>query len=157
MRDRHSSLLTFVNQRTVDETTNDYCRTMRTTSFLASTILSSVLLVGACGGDDSGKANSSPVSIEEFCGQIEALDAAGDPEDMASALATLEDLASAAPTKELRDALDTMLPLLQSMSEIDENDPNAFAEVMSMMMDPAIMEAGTVLEDFGAEECGFTE
>ena len=130
---------------------------MRTTSFLASTILSSVLLVGACGGDDSGKANSSPVSIEEFCGQIEALDAAGDPEDMASALATLEDLASAAPTKELRDALDTMLPLLQSMSEIDENDPNAFAEVMSMMMDPAIMEAGTVLEDFGAEECGFTE
>ena len=146
-----------MNQRTVDGTTNDYCRTMRTTSFLASTILSSVLLVGACGGDDSSKANSSPVSIEEFCGQIEALDAAGDPDDMASAIGALEDLVSAAPTKELREALDTMIPLLQNMADIDESDPNAFAEVMSMMMDPAIIEAGTVLEEFGAEECGFTE
>jgi len=124
---------------------------------IAVTSLSSGLVLGACGGDDSSNANSSPVSIEEFCDQIEALDVAGDPDDIASALGALKDLASAAPTKELRDALNTMLPLLESVSEIDESDPNAFAEVMSMMMDPAIMEAGTVLEDFGAEECGFTE
>ena len=122
-------------------------------SLIALAVLSPLV---SCGGDDSG-AGSSPVSVEEFCAQIEALDAAGDPDDMASALGALKDLASAAPTKELRDALNTMLPLLESMSEIDESDPNAFAEVMSMMMDPAIMEAGTVLEDFGAEECGFTE
>ena len=128
------------------------------TSFAISvTVLSSSLVLGACGGDDSSKANSAPVSIEEFCDQIEALDAAGDPDDMASVIDALEGLVSAAPTKELRDALDTMIPVLQNMADIDESDPDAFAEVMSMMMDPAIIEAGTVLEEFGAEECGFTE
>lgn len=121
----------------------------------SATLIATASLV-ACGGDDSPSGGSA-VSVEEFCARIEALDAAGDPDDMAAALGALEDLTAAAPTKEVRDALEAMLPLLRNMSEIDESDPNAFAEVMSMMMDPDVMEAGTVLEQFGAEECGFTE
>ena len=128
------------------------------TSFaIAVTVLSSSLVLGACGGDDSSKANSSPVSIEEFCNKIEALEAAGDPDDMASAIAAISGLVESAPSPDVREALETLVPVITKMADIDEDDPDAIGELMGLMMDPDVIEAGAVLETFGAEECGFTE
>jgi hypothetical protein len=42
------------------------------------------------------------------------------------------------------------------MGDIDENDPDAVGELMGLLMDPEVMEASTVLEEFGTEQCGFS-
>ena len=123
---------------------------------IISAIGASSLLV-ACGGDDGSSGGSSEaVSVEEFCTRIEALESAAEPDDIGAAVAAIEGLVDAAPTDEVRDALETLIPVLARMSEIDENDPDAIGELMSLAMDPKIMEASTVLENFGTEQCGFT-
>ncbi len=111
----------------------------------------------ACGGDDDSSSADSVVSIEEFCAKVDALESAVEPDDMASAVAALSDLVDSSPTPEIRDALETLIPVITKMADIDENDPDAIGELMGLMMDPDVMEAGTVLENFGAEQCGFTE
>lgn len=118
-------------------------------------LIASASLFG-CGGDDSPSADSG-VSIEEFCNKIDALESAVEPDDMASAVAALSDLVDSSPTPDVRDALETLIPVIAKMADIDENDPDAIGELMGLMMDPDVMEAGTVLETFGAEQCGFTE
>ena len=124
--------------------------------FIISVFGAGSLLV-ACGGDDGTSGGSSEgVSVEEFCTRIEALESAAAPDDIGAAVAAIEGLVDAAPTDEVREALETLIPVLSRMSEIDENDPDAIGELMSLAMDPKIMEASTVLENFGTEQCGFT-
>ena len=125
-------------------------------------LLSSVALIGstsliACGGDDESSSADSAVSIEEFCAKIDDLESAVEPDDMASAVAALSDLVDSSPSSEVRKALETLIPVITKMADIDENDPDAIGELMGLMMDPDVMEAGTVLETFGAEQCGFSE
>lgn len=124
-------------------------------------LMTSVALIGstsliACGGDDSSS-GSSGVSIEEFCAKIDDLENALEPDDMASAVAALSELVDSSPSSEVRKALETLIPVITKMADIDENDPDAIGELMGLMMDPDVMEAGTVLETFGAEQCGFSE
>ena len=126
------------------------------TALTLSTLAASSLLV-ACGGDDGASGgNSENVSVEEFCTRIEALESAAEPDDIGAAVAAIEGLVDAAPTDQVREALETLIPVLARMSAIDENDPDAIGELMGLAMDPKIMEASAVLEEFGTEQCGFT-
>ena len=130
-------------------------------SVLAISAIGATGLLAACGGDDGGSGSGGGggdevASVEEFCSRIETLQSAVAPDDMVAAVAAIEDLVGAAPTDEVREALETLVPVLSRMSELDENDPDAIGELMELAMDPKIMEASTVLEEFGAEQCGFT-
>ncbi|MEY3679463.1 MAG: hypothetical protein ACO27U_04915 [Ilumatobacteraceae bacterium] len=132
---------------------------MRTTLARTAVLLSLVTvggLVSACGGDDgSSNGGGGAASVEEFCTQIENLESAVEPDDMAAAVGALQDLIDSAPSKDVREALETLIPVLEGMSSIDENDPEAMNDLMELMMDPKVMEASATLESFGAEECGF--
>ncbi len=135
---------------------------MRPTPFrstLTAGTIGALLFLGACGGDSNdggGASETGGVSNEQFCERIAALEAAVEPDDIGSAVAALEGLVDAAPTDEVRNALETLIPVLSRMSTIDENDPDAIGELMELAMDPEIMEASAVLETFGTEQCGFT-
>lgn len=129
-------------------------------SSLRSTLTASTLVaasfLAACGGDDGGSSGSGQaVSIEEFCQRIEALESAAAPDDIGAAVAAIQGLVDSAPTDEVRKALETLVPVLSRMSEIDENDPDAIGELMGLALDPEIMAASAVLETFGTDECGF--
>lgn len=115
-------------------------------------------LLVACGGDEGSEngGGSGSVSIEEFCSRIDALASAVEPDDIGAAVAAIEGLIDAAPTAEVRDALETLVPVLSRMGAIDENDPAAIGELMELAMDPEVMEASAVLEEFGTEQCGFS-
>lgn len=125
-----------------------------------ATVGAAALLV-ACGGDggsstgSDGALGGSAVSIEEFCDKIDALESAVAPDDLGAAVIAIQGLVDSAPTPEVRDALETLLPVLTEMTDVDENDPDAFARLMAMAMDPKIAAAGEVLERFGTEQCGF--
>lgn len=130
-------------------------------SVLTISAIGAAFVLVACGGDDGGSVaggdgRGDTASVEEFCTRIEALESAAEPEDLGAAVAAIEDLVDAAPTDEVREALETLIPVLARMSAIDENDPDAIGELMGLAMDPKIMEASAVLEEFGTEQCGFT-
>lgn len=111
----------------------------------------------SCGGDDGGF-GSNALSTEEFCDKVSSLDSmTGEtPEELAAAMKIFRELASDAPTAELRDAMKALLPIVEQMSTVDENDPEAFSKVMELMMDPAVIAAGSVLEEFSTTECGMS-
>lgn len=113
-------------------------------------------LLVACGGGGGDANDAGSTSVEAFCDRIAALETAVAPDDVEAAVAALEDLVKAAPNDEVREALETLVPVLTRMSEIDESDQDAINELMDLMVDPKVMEASTVLEDFGSEECGLS-
>lgn len=113
------------------------------------------LLLAACGGDDGG----STASDEEFCAELAALeeaDAGGDGSDEldAEALAQLQDLADRAPNEDLRTALETLGDIAEQMSDLDEDDPEAFGQVMALMFDPDVISAGETLDTYMVDVCG---
>ena len=131
-------------------------RTIRTLTALSMCLA----LVGAsCGGDDGGFAGSA-LTDEEFCSKITEMESLGSGEteaDMAAAVAVIEDLATSAPTKELRDALETLVPVMTEMAGIDENDPDAMNKAFEVMMDPKVIAAGELIDKYGTETCGFSD
>ena len=131
---------------------------MRTHTRTLATLSISLFLVGvSCGGDDGGFGGNA-LSDEEFCAEIAAIDNV-DPsvDDMTDIVAMIEGLADKAPTKELRDAMVALVPVMTAMSEIDDNDPDAMNKVMEIMMDPEVIAAGTVLETYSTETCGIDD
>lgn len=129
-------------------------RTTRTLSVIA---LSLVLAGTACGGGDS---SGSGLTDEEFCVKVAEMETLGSGEteaDMAAAVAALDDLAAAAPTKELREALETLGPVMTEMAGLDENDPEAMNKAFEIMMDPKVMAAGELIEKYGSETCGLDD
>ena len=132
-------------------------RSYRLRSALALLSIGAASLLVACGGDDGGSSGGDgAVSIEEFCDRISALESAAEPDDIGAAVAAIEGLVDAAPTAEVRDALETLVPVLSRMGAIDENDPEGIGELMGLAMDPEVMAASAVLEEFGTEQCGFS-
>jgi len=110
----------------------------------------------SCGSDSS----SSRSSDEEFCAKLIEIEASNalnlednDPEMLKEMLIVFSDLAKSAPTDELKKAFETMGPLLEKMSQIDENDPDAFGEVMAMMFDPEVAAAGETLDAYSTDVC----
>ena len=110
----------------------------------------------SCGSDSS----SSRSSDEEFCAKLIEIEASNalnlednDPEVLKEMLTVFADLAKTAPTDKLKKAFETMGPLLEKMSQIDENDPDAFGEVFSMMFDPEVAAAGETLDAYSTDVC----
>lgn len=104
--------------------------------------------------------SSNRLSDEEFCAKLIEIDASNafnlddnDPEMLKEMLIVFADLAKTAPTDELKKAFETMGPLLEKMSQIDENDPDAFGEVMSMMFDPEVAAAGETFDAYSTDVC----
>lgn len=127
---------------------------MRNTARTLTALALCLALEGAsCGGDDSG--SGPALSNEEFCAKVEALDAM-DPgtDDMAEVVATVEELADAAPSEELRDAMRALVPVMTALENLDENDPDAMNKIMEIMMDPEVIAAGELIENFSSETCG---
>lgn len=108
----------------------------------------------ACGGDSSGS-SSGAMSDEEFCGEVERLNASDPSDDLDLALRILGDLADKAPNAEVRDALQAIGPVMEEMSNIDESDPEAMARAFELMFSPELVKAGEVLNEYSSEVCGF--
>jgi len=114
------------------------------------------LVAVACGS------SSSRLSDEEFCAKLSDFQSASDvnsdassPEALKAVLPLIADLAKNAPNDELKKALETMGPIIEKMSSLDENDPDAFGEMMSLMFDPAVASAGKVIETYSTDVCKF--
>ena len=110
----------------------------------------------ACGS------SSSRLSDEEFCAKLSDFQSASNvnsdassPEALKAILPLIADLAKNAPNDELKKALETMGPIIEKMSSLDENDPDAFGEMMSLMFDPAVASAGKVIETYSTDVCKF--
>jgi hypothetical protein len=114
-------------------------------------VTSLVLGLAACGGGGGSVAGGS---AEEFCAELERLEAMPETDDITAGLRAFAELRDTAPNGEIRDALDTLTQLIESLGEFDENDPDAFGAVFGLFADSEVMEAVESLETFGREECG---
>ena len=115
------------------------------------------LSIISCGGD-SGL--SSKASEAEFCAMLQAIEseqvfenAMEDPAALTEATQVLTDLAKAAPTAELKEAIESLIPVMETMATIDENDPEALASLMELMSDPKLESAGETVDAFTEDVC----
>ena len=159
-----------------------YVTSHRTLS-LRSTIkrslpLVALLVLGACGGNDSATQDTSnasdstaagapvEVSFEEFCSsadannsklpQIESTDDAAAITTKINALATaLSDTASKAPT-EIKSAADKVAAAAQAMADSLKSDPSldSFDAVVTKFATPDIDAATESINKFVSEKCG---
>lgn len=117
---------------------------------LAGATLVSLLLAG-CGGDDQAER----LDDEAFCARVASLEAtSGDEAPDAADLAELRTLAEQAPSDELRDAIETLVPLIERFAELDENDPEALGLVFDVLADPKFQAASEKLERYATTTCG---
>ena len=115
------------------------------------------LSIISCGGD-SGL--SSQASEAEFCAMLQAIEsdqvfenAMDDPEATAEATKLLTDLAAAAPTTELKEAVETLIPVMEALASLDENDPDALASLSELMSDPDLEAAGETVDTYSKDVC----
>lgn len=141
---------------------------MHTTRARSAVVLGALaLLVGACSsgdGESSGSDSAAqPDGASDFCAQLESasqeetLDAGDDPEAAAAAAEELRALATEAP-EEVAGAITTLADVLDELAQLDqsgEGDMEDFGRVMELMLDPEVIEAGAVLEQYAVAECGF--
>lgn len=111
----------------------------------------SVPLVACGGGGDPFVGGS----VEEFCAEIERLEAMPETEDPLEGLQALAGLVDKAPSKEIRQALSTLVDVVSSFGDVDENDPDAFGAFFALLLNPEVVKAGETLDAFGEKECGF--
>ena len=133
---------------------------MRKTSFrllLATLALSAVVI--SCGGDAMGGNGGTRLTDEAFCAKITGLnnETSGDassPQEMLDSLNLLKDLAKIAPTAELQQAIEVFTPLLEEMTKLDENDPEAFSTMFGQLFNPELIKALEVLDAYTTDVCG---
>jgi hypothetical protein len=118
------------------------------------------LSIISCGGD-SGL--SSKASEAEFCAMLQAIEsdqvfenAMDDPEATAEAIKLLTDLAEAAPTAELAEAIEALIPVMEALATLDENDPDALASLSELMSDPKLESAGETVDTYSTDVCKIT-
>ncbi len=139
---------------TLIHTTSRFMSPRRAVVFLLPILGLSII---SCGGD-SGL--SSKDSEEEFCAMLQAIESKQvfensmeDPAALTEATQVLTGLAKAAPTAELREAIESLIPVMQTMVTIDENDPEALASLMELMSDPKLESAGETVDAYIADVC----
>lgn len=117
-----------------------------------SSVALSCLVLASCGGESGTSAVD-----ESFCKEVEKLDQLDIETDIAAAAGILSELAQKAPSDEVRDALNTIAPIFERLSTVDENDATALSEIAQLMSSPEVTQASAVLERYGAEVCKFPE
>lgn len=116
---------------------------------LAGAVLGGLLLTG-CGGDDG----AGQLDDAAFCERVAAFEAAaGDEAPDAAELGELRRLAEQAPTDELRDAIETLIPVIERFAELDEDDPEAFELVAELLAEPDYLTAAQTLETYATDTC----
>ena len=138
---------------------------MRTTSprLFVATLALSIVAISCGGGDDAMGGNSSTrLSDEAFCAKITALNNetssdSPNPEEMLGMLTVIQDMAKVAPTAELQEALEAYTPLLEKMSKLDQNDPEAFATIIGDFITPPLLKAAEVLGAYTTDVCGIED
>jgi hypothetical protein len=115
------------------------------------------LSIISCGGD-SGL--SSQGSEEEFCAMLQSIEsdqvfenAMDDPEATAEAIKLLTELAQAAPTAELEESVEALIPVMEALATLDENDPDALASLSELMSDPDLEAAGETVDTYSKDVC----
>lgn len=122
---------------------------MRRLSVIAAAGALFASIATGCGDDGDEVASAS---TEDFCALFE--DVATEEGDDDVDLAELDRVIAAAPA-ELRGDLGVLRDVFQQMDGVDEDDPEAFGQVMSVMFDPEVTGAIERIEAWGVENCGF--
>jgi hypothetical protein len=154
-----------------------YQRSLRRTRLIKCGLpLVALLVLGACGGNDSATQDTAvmsenstatgEVSFEEFCSsadannsklpQIESTDDAAAITTKINALATaLSDTASKAPT-EIKSAADKVAAAARAMADSLKSDPSldSFDAVVTKFATPDIDAATESINKFVSEKCG---
>jgi hypothetical protein len=119
-------------------------------SLRAGAVLIALVLVG-CGGDDGAER----LDDDAFCARVATLEAAssGEAPDAVD-VSELRKLAEQAPNDELRAAIETLVPVIERFTELDENDPEALGLVFELLVDPAFQEATETVEAYATGTCG---
>lgn len=116
-----------------------------------------ISILPACGEDDD--AGGGRLSDEAFCALVEQQFAeaeaeAEDPEAFFSEIfGLMGDLAGRAPTAELTSAMQRLGEVGENLSDIDEDDPDAFGEIFALMMDPSVTAAMDTLDEYFTTTC----
>lgn len=106
---------------------------------------------GTPGGTDT--TTESPTDADGFCALLGDDDIDLDP-TTDEGLALMDEIREVAPA-ELQDPIAVIFGAFEQFEDLDEEDPDAFAEVMALMFDPEFIAAGEALEAYGVDECGF--
>lgn len=136
-------------------------RTSRLTAGIGALCLAgSMSVLAACGGDDAGGTGSgAPLSDEAFCALVdETLTAAEelpDDEFESAVFGIVADLATRAPNAEIRDAMLKFGEVAEQLEGLDEDDPESFEEIFSIILDPSFIAAGETIDDYFTNTCGF--
>jgi hypothetical protein len=115
------------------------------------------LSIISCGGDSDSSAKASEA---EFCAMLQAIEsdqvfenAMEDPAALTEATQVLTDLAEAAPTAELTEAIEALIPVMEALATLDENDPDALASLSELMSDPDLEAAGETVDAYSTDVC----
>ncbi len=126
---------------------------LRRSRQLAAWALTGVLVAAAgCGRNhDTGRLDDAA-----FCEQIASLRAAadGDDEPTAADLEQLRSLARQAPDDGVHSAIETILPAIERLSQLDEDDPAAFEAILELVFSPEYLTAADTLESYAVDTCG---
>lgn len=135
--------------------------------FMAPAVIAAgFLLLPGCSDEDGsgGTAEGDVASAEDFCTRMRTLmergpmDTSDDPEAAAEAASQIRELADGAPP-EVAGALGTFADLMDEIAALetdgDAEGMDQFGEVMALMFDPEVIQAGAELSDYLVTECGF--
>lgn len=131
-------------------------RSVRVAAVAAAVVLGGGI-VAACGGDDGG--GGSALSDEAFCARVAEIEAEtaslSQEEADEQFLETFTALAAQAPNSELRSALTTLADVFEQLDAIDDDDPEAFGEIFTILGDQDFITAVSTVETYFVETCGF--
>ena len=123
---------------------------------LVATLALSIVTISCGGGGDAMGGNSGTrLSDEAFCAKITPIIIGDDTsrQAMLDSLEVMKDLAKVAPTAELQEALEALIPYFEKMSKLDQNDPQFGAQYLALAT-PELLNAGAVLDAYGRRVCG---
>jgi hypothetical protein len=108
----------------------------------------------ACGDDGDSGSSGETGDAEAFCVRLEELqEEEGLDLDDDGAAAALEELADLAP-EEIDGEVNRIQRAFEALSELDQDDPDAFEEVLELVYDPAVIRAFEAFADYADDECG---
>jgi len=123
---------------------------VRTRSVVVAIVAAMALVVAACGGSDE----SSSGSKEAFCAQLERIETIGagldEPDD--AFIGELTALADAAPTDELRSAVNEVKSAIEIL--VSSDDPEQVAAQLENLDEQKFDEANAAIETYAVEDCG---